>query len=220
MRVLIISRGYSVFPDVPQRSKPRFLGETQHTLARSRPIGLTAPAEFKISKTIFKRVFCCWHWYSFVPHWTLLNQGAIIAGQPFSLYLKAKSKIYSVTTINTAVSAVSALAAGLYADMSGRFWVPCIFASGGLLIGAIMLAVWDGGRRGGILLLLLRGLMVVCIPSRLIRSPVMNRRLLTYPNIVLSPMCMSWATTLMSNDAEERAIVTASMNAIGQAMIG
>lgn len=32
-------------------------------------------------------------------------------------------------------------------------------------------------------------------------------------------MCMSWATTLMSNDAEERAIVTASMNAIGQAMI-
>lgn len=32
-------------------------------------------------------------------------------------------------------------------------------------------------------------------------------------------MCMSWATTLMSHDAEERAIVTASMNAVGQAMI-
>lgn len=29
---------------------------------------------------------------------------------------------------------------------------------------------------------------------------------------------MSWATIAMSNDAEERAIVTASMNAIGQAM--
>lgn len=29
---------------------------------------------------------------------------------------------------------------------------------------------------------------------------------------------MSWATTVMANDAEERAIVTASMNAIGQAM--
>jgi ACS family pantothenate transporter-like MFS transporter len=29
---------------------------------------------------------------------------------------------------------------------------------------------------------------------------------------------MSWATITMANDAEERAIVTASMNAIGQAM--
>jgi ACS family pantothenate transporter-like MFS transporter len=31
-------------------------------------------------------------------------------------------------------------------------------------------------------------------------------------------MTMGWATTLMANDAEERAIVTASMNAIGQAI--
>jgi hypothetical protein len=37
-------------------------------------------------------------------------------------------------------------------------------------------------------------------------------------NTVLSPVTMSWATTLMSNDAEERAIVTTSMNAIGQAI--
>lgn len=29
---------------------------------------------------------------------------------------------------------------------------------------------------------------------------------------------MSWATIIMANDAEERAIVTASMNSIGQAM--
>jgi ACS family pantothenate transporter-like MFS transporter len=31
-------------------------------------------------------------------------------------------------------------------------------------------------------------------------------------------MTMGWATTLMANDAEERAIITASMNAIGQAI--
>lgn len=34
----------------------------------------------------------------------------------------------------------------------------------------------------------------------------------------MSPLTMSWATVVMANDAEERAIVTASMNAIGQAM--
>lgn len=30
---------------------------------------------------------------------------------------------------------------------------------------------------------------------------------------------MGWATVTMANDAEERAIVTASMNAIGQAIV-
>jgi ACS family pantothenate transporter-like MFS transporter len=39
----------------------------------------------------------------------------------------------------------------------------------------------------------------------------------TFP-LAISPLTMSWATTAMANDAEERAIVTASMNAIGQAM--
>lgn len=36
--------------------------------------------------------------------------------------------------------------------------------------------------------------------------------------IVMSPMTMSWATVIMAGDAEERAVVTASMNAIGQAI--
>lgn len=32
-------------------------------------------------------------------------------------------------------------------------------------------------------------------------------------------MGMGWASTIMSNDAEERAVVTASMNAIGQGIM-
>lgn len=34
----------------------------------------------------------------------------------------------------------------------------------------------------------------------------------------ISPLTMGWATVIMANDAEERAVVTASMNAIGQAI--
>lgn len=34
----------------------------------------------------------------------------------------------------------------------------------------------------------------------------------------MSPLTMGWATIVMADDAEERAIVTASMNAIGQAI--
>lgn len=35
----------------------------------------------------------------------------------------------------------------------------------------------------------------------------------------LSPLTMGWATVTMANDAEERAVVTASMNAIGQGIM-
>lgn len=36
--------------------------------------------------------------------------------------------------------------------------------------------------------------------------------------IAISPLTMSWATVTIAGDAEERAVVTASMNAIGQAI--
>jgi ACS family pantothenate transporter-like MFS transporter len=86
------------------------------------PEGLTAPAQLKVSKIIFKRVWGNWHWYFFVAQWCLLDQNSMTAGQPFSLYLGAKSKIYSITQINTlptigtAISIVCALSAGLFAD--------------------------------------------------------------------------------------------------------
>jgi ACS family pantothenate transporter-like MFS transporter len=98
-----------------------------------------------------------------VLHWTLLDQGVIPAGQPFSLYLKAKSKLYSVTqintlpTINTALSVVAALAAGLYADRTGRFWVPSVFASLGILVGCVLLAVWEIGETGRVAAFIITG---------------------------------------------------------------
>lgn len=38
-------------------------------------------------------------------------------------------------------------------------------------------------------------------------------------SIAISPLTMGWATITMANDAEERAVVTASMNAVGQAIV-
>jgi ACS family pantothenate transporter-like MFS transporter len=118
------------------------------------PEGLTAPAQLKISKTIFKRVWGNWHWYFFVAQWCLLDQNSMTAGQPFSLYLGAKSKIYSITQINTlptigtAISIVCALSAGLFADRSGKFWLPAVLATVPVLIGNILLSVWDVGEKG------------------------------------------------------------------------
>lgn len=115
------------FPDVPSRKRPRCLSEAEHDYANKRLAGLTAPPQLKISKSIFERVLSNWHFYAFVIQWTLMDQNFAPYSQPFSLYLKAKSDLYSVVRINTlptvatAISIASALLSGIIADKTGRF---------------------------------------------------------------------------------------------------
>ncbi|KAE8328255.1 major facilitator superfamily domain-containing protein [Aspergillus sergii] len=191
----------SSFLDVPHRTKPRFLTHKEHELANSRLVGLTAPSQLKVSRDIFKRVLGRWHWYVFVAQWILVDQNFLASSTPFSLYLKAKPDIYSITRINTlptiatAVSIVAALIAGTAADRKRNFWLPSIITTIPVLLGLVLLVVWNVGEAGRLAGFILTG-----------------------AEGAMSPLTMSWATVTMANDAEERAIVTASMNAIGQAM--
>lgn len=143
-----------MFPDLPHRKKPYCLSEAQHQLSRARLEGVTAPAQVKMSRTIFKRVWGRWHWYVLVLHWCLMDQNGLASGTPFSLYLKAKSHIYSVTQINTlptvstAISVVCAIAAGIFADRTGKFWIPSVLATIPVLIGALLLVAWNVGESG------------------------------------------------------------------------
>ncbi|KXH53742.1 major facilitator superfamily transporter [Colletotrichum salicis] len=162
--------GFFVFPDVPARSRPRLLPPRLYALARDRLRGLTASPQLKVSRDNLR---------ARVPPL------ALPSGSPFSLYLKAFPTTYSVTRINTlptvvtAISVVSAFAAGAVADRTGWFAGLSVAATGGRLA-AFMLNGFEGA-----------------IPS----------------------LTMAWATITMAGDAEERAIVTASMNAIGQAIV-
>ncbi|KAI0106316.1 putative pantothenate transporter [Hypoxylon sp. NC0597] len=199
--LVIAAFGFFVFPDVPTRKKPRFITAEEHALARKRIQGLVAPPQLQLSRDIFKRVFSRWHWYLFVLQWTLMDQNFLPGAQPFSLYLKAKSNIYSVVQINTiptivtAVSIVVALLCGIVADKTGRFWLPAIAVTFPVLVGMILLVAWDVGESGRLAGFILTGFEAAC-----------------------SPLTMGWASVAMAGDAEERAVVTASMNAIGQAI--
>ncbi|KAJ0413330.1 major facilitator superfamily domain-containing protein [Aspergillus carlsbadensis] len=191
--------GFVILPDVPSRKKPIALSQTEHALAQKRLQGLTAPPQLQLSKSIFKRVLGRWHFYAFVTLWTMLDLNIQPAGQAFSLYLKSFPERYSVVQVNTlptvvsAINIVSALIAGIAADRLGKFWVPALVTTVPVLIGMILLNVWHVGFSGRLADFMLTGFM----------AP-------------LSPMSMGWATVIMSHDAEERAVVTASMNAIGQ----
>ncbi|KAK7419040.1 hypothetical protein QQX98_003542 [Neonectria punicea] len=199
----IVFIGFVIFPDVPSRKKPWTLTHDEHALAQKRLDGLTAPPQLELSTSIFKRVLGRWHFYAFVLLWTILDLNVQPGGQPFSLYLRANSPdIYSIVQVNTlptatsAISIVAALAAGVAADRLGRFWVPAVITTVPVLVGMILLNVWHVGEKGRLAAFMLQGFM----------AP-------------MSPMSMSWATVIMANDAEERAIVTASMNAIGQGIM-
>ncbi|KAI0382607.1 MFS general substrate transporter [Hypomontagnella monticulosa] len=200
--LVIAAIGFFVFPDVPSRKKPRFITEEEHALARKRIQGVVAPPQLQLSRDIFKRVFSRWHWYLFVLQWSLMDQNFLPGGQPFSLYLKAKSSIYSVVQINTiptivtAVSIVVALTCGIVADRTGRFWIPAIAVTFPVLVGMALLVAWDIGESGRLTGFILTGFEAAC-----------------------SPLTMGWASVVMAGDAEERAVVTASMNAIGQAIM-
>ena len=73
---------------------------------------------------------------------------------PFSLYLKAKPDLYSVSRVNTlptiatAISVVSALVAGVAADRLRNFWIPSITTSIPVLIGIILLVIYNIGENG------------------------------------------------------------------------
>lgn len=194
--------GFFVFPDVPNRRRPRCLSEEELKLAQDRIAGQTAPAQLKVSRDIFKRVFTRWHWYLFVTLWSIGNQNNQIPGAPFSLYLKANSDSYSITQINTlptvatAISIVTAFVTCSIADRIGRFWPLLLAVSAPTIIAHALLVAWNIGETGRIAAFTISGF-----------------------EGALFPLSMSWATVTMANDAEERAVVTASMNAIGQAIV-
>lgn len=83
-----------------------------------------------------------------------MDQNFLPGSTPFSLYLKAKSNIYSVVQVNTiptivtAVSIVVALVCGIIADRTGRFWLPAIIVTFPVLVAMILLVAWDVGESG------------------------------------------------------------------------
>lgn len=194
--------GFFVFPDVAWRSKPRCLNAAEYKLAQDRIAGQTAPSQVKVSWDILRRVFGRWHWYLFVALWSIGNQNSQVSGAPSSLYLKANEDSYSITNINTlptiatTLSVVTTFVTCTIADRNGRFWPLLLAVTLPTLISHATLVAWHVGETARVAASTINGF-----------------------EGALFPLSMSWATVTLAQDAEERAIVTASMNAIGQAIV-
>ncbi|KZF19603.1 MFS general substrate transporter [Xylona heveae TC161] len=196
--------GAIVFPARPDSARPSWwLTADQIDLARSRMAldGNNAP-KVKLSGAAIAKTFKSWRWYAFVLLYIVFNQAMITNGQPFSLYLKAHNHVYSETQINdlptgqSAISIITALIACYWADASGLRWLPSFCICICMTVGSICMAVWH--------------------------IPVGLKFFAFYiagMGGALNPLFMSWSSEVTINSAEERAIVIASMNAFGQALL-
>ncbi|RWA12515.1 hypothetical protein EKO27_g2623 [Xylaria grammica] len=150
----------------------------------------------KYTKAKFKKIFSSWHIYALVLLYIFFNNGSGYGGQPaFALWLKSEG--YDVTAVNTyptIASAVAVLFTYIYAWSSdtvfrGARWPPMVFAGAVNIATSTSLAVWNipiGWKWGSYIL----------------------------GNISsgISGLTFAWAHEICSDDNEERAFVTASMN--------
>ncbi|KAI1310175.1 MFS general substrate transporter [Xylaria venustula] len=188
--------GFFLFPDVPEITKSWWLTKEDINLANKRMALEGRAKRGKFTKATFKRIFSSWHIYCFILLYIFFNNGVGYGSQPaFSLWLKSEG--YPITAINTyptIASAVSVVFTYIYAWSSdsifrGERWPPMIFAGAVNIATGTSLAVWDipiGWKWGCYIIGLISG--------------------------GLSGLIFSWAHEVCSEDNEERAFVTASMN--------
>ncbi|KAI0805909.1 MFS general substrate transporter [Xylaria sp. FL0064] len=188
--------GFFLFPDVPEITKAWWLTEEDIIMANKRMALEGRAKRGKYTKATFKRIFSSWHIYTLVLLYIFFNNGTSYGSQPaFALWLKSEG--YPVTAVNTyptIASAVAVLFTYIYAWSSdtifrGARWPPMVFAGAVNIATGTSLAVWD----------IPRGWKWGCYILGNISGGI-------------SGLTFAWAHEICSDDNEERAFVTASMN--------
>ncbi len=191
--------GFFVLPDVPEISRVWYLSESELALARKRMEleGRANRGPYSRAKAV--KILTSWHIYLLSLAYVLYLNSCLFGGQPaFSLWLKTLG--YDVMAINVYPAIPSVITVGLTlvcawtsdTVFSGERWPPIVFS--GLVNIAVSgsLAVWD-------------------IPDALKWASFYLIGLTGG----ISGLFFAWAHEICSDDNEERALVTATMNKMG-----
>ncbi|KAK9465376.1 major facilitator superfamily domain-containing protein [Lipomyces arxii] len=191
----IAAFGFFFFPDVPEKTTSRWFDEREKQLAFERLQGDGFEKSKGISWSLVKRVFGAWQFWTFVWMGNLFWLAPYGSQTPFLLWL-ADLGTYSVPAVNnisTATSAVSigsALLSAVYSDWRGTRWEMMLLAGLLMLVGNVMLLVWNLSEKA-----LFAAFMLLGISN----GP---------GNLVVV-----WAAETFAHDLEARAITLATINA-------
>ena len=188
--------GFFFLPDVPEITRAWYLTPDEIQLARKRMELEGRAPRAPYTKAKFRRIFTSWHIYALVLLYIFFNNGNGGSSQPaFPLWLKAEG--YSVREINiypTITEVISIITTLIYAWTSdslfrGARWPAIVFSGVVKIFAYACLTVWT-------------------IPNGLKWASF----LLCGFGGGISGLTFAWAHEICSDDNEERALVTGSMN--------
>ncbi|EGR44881.1 uncharacterized protein TRIREDRAFT_69563 [Trichoderma reesei QM6a] len=188
--------GYFMIPDVPEITRAWYFTKEDIALSQMRMELEGRANRAPFTKAKLKKIFSSWHIYLLSLLYIFFNNGNGAASQPaFSLWLKQQG--YSVTDINThptitiAITVITTLAYAWTSDsiFRGERWPPIVFAGIISIIVNVSLTVWN----------IPLGWKWACFFLAGFGGGV-------------SGLTFAWAHEICSDDNEERAVVTGSMN--------
>ncbi|KAK9238495.1 major facilitator superfamily domain-containing protein [Lipomyces kononenkoae] len=200
--------GYFFFPDVPEKTTSRWFTEREKKLAFERLQGDGFERSKGLSLKLVGRVMKAWQFWTFVWMGNLfwLAPYGGVAGTPFQLWLQSLSKYPGVAkystqmvndlgTVTSVVSIPAALLSAIYSDWRRSRWEMMLFAGILMLVGNVILVVWDVSFSA-----LFAAFMLLGISN----GPA---------NLVVV-----WAAETFAHDLEARAITLATINATNCAL--
>ncbi|KAL4903327.1 hypothetical protein BDW74DRAFT_168891 [Aspergillus multicolor] len=191
--------GFFIFPDMPDRTKSRFLSEDQKALAQKRLEEDGFKASTGLNKSLFKRVVTSWTAWSFVTLLVIFCNQTYCEATPFILWLDSQPEKYSValvnnmSTITNAAATAGALIMCFYSDIRGSRIEPIILSGVLCIFANLVLAIWN-------------------IPDGL--------KFFAYISVGWSygtiPVLIAWTAEGLAGDLEVRAVALASYNTLGE----
>ncbi|UKZ72320.1 uncharacterized protein TrAtP1_013263 [Trichoderma atroviride] len=188
--------GYFMIPDVPEITRAWYLTPDDIAIAQKRMQLEGRANRAPFTKAKLKSIFSSWHIYLLTLLYIFFNNGGGAASQPaFSLWLKKEG--YSITQINTyptittAITVVTTLAYAWTSDtiFRGERWPPIVFSGIMNIVVYVSLTIWN----------IPIGWKWACF-------------FLAGFSGGISGLTFAWAHEICTDDNEERALVTGTMN--------
>ncbi|RMZ86880.1 hypothetical protein DV736_g5894, partial [Chaetothyriales sp. CBS 134916] len=190
--------GVFMMPDLPEITRAWWLKPGEIALANKRMELEGRANRAPYTKAKFKKIFSSWHIYLLTLLYFFFNNGGGAISQPaFSLWLKSRGfsveKINLYPTLTALVQVLSTLAYAWSSDtvFKGERWPPIVFSGVMNIIVYVSFTIWD----------ISLGWKWACF-------------FLAGFSGGISGLTFAWAHEICSDDNEERALVTGTMNEI------
>lgn len=189
--------GFVFLPGTPDAPSMRFLTENDVALARSRLVADRKQPRRPFTLSLVRQILSGWHFWLLVLLAFFFSQAdGVSSNSGLSLWLKARGNsvesINTITTVSPAVTIISSLVFGALDDAYGLRTVLISLTAFLNAFAAIVLAIWN-------------------VPDGL----KFFAFFLSGTADAIAAIIYSWANEICAPDAEERAIVIAAMNTVG-----